>query len=47
MCQYANVPIGCAVYRMALAYWHIGKLANYSKLSNKEHICSIYSTFVN
>ena len=23
ICQYANVPIGCAVYRMALAYWQI------------------------
>lgn len=26
ICQCANMPIGCAVYRMALAYWHIGKL---------------------
>ena len=32
MCQYANVPIGFAVYRMALAHWQISILANYSKL---------------
>ena len=40
MCQYANVPIGCAMKKCTawqlahwhigtLAYWHIGTLANY------------------
>ena len=33
MCQYANVPIGCAMKKCTawqLAHWHIGTLANYS-----------------
>ena len=32
MCQYANVPIGCAMKKCTawqLAHWHIGTLANY------------------
>ena len=27
MCQYANVPIGCAMKKCTA--WHIGTLANY------------------
>jgi hypothetical protein len=30
MCQYANVPIGCAMANMPHGNWHIGILAHYS-----------------
>ena len=30
MCQYANVPIGCAMANMPNGNWHIGTLALYS-----------------
>ena len=37
------MPIGCAVYRMALAYWQIGILANYSYLYGNEDYDPIFS----